>query len=58
MTHGSDFAYAVLLILAISFVYAASRTEPMKDVLVNGLKLSGWFMGVLFVIFLIMCVIF
>ena len=58
MTHCCDFVYALWLILAISFVYAASRTEPMKDVLVNGLKLTGWFCGTLFVIFIVMCVVF
>ena len=53
-----DFFYAIPLILATSFVYAATRHESMEQIVPNGVRISLWIAGFLAAIFLLMIVIF
>ena len=49
----SDYWFAIPLIVAVSFVYSATRHERMQPILVHAMKFGGWavaFMAVVFVI--------
>ena len=53
-----DFCYAVPLIAATSFVYAATRHEKMEQIIPNGVRISLWIAGFLAALFLFMIVMF
>ena len=56
--HILDFLYTIPLVLATSFVYAATRHESMEQIIPNGVRISLWIAGFLAAIFLLMVVIF
>lgn len=53
-----DCLYAIPLILATGMVYSASRHEEIHEVFRNGLRLSEWIAGFMFLTFLIMIFLF
>ncbi|MDO4575910.1 MAG: hypothetical protein Q4D98_11930 [Planctomycetia bacterium] len=53
-----DFLYALPLILAIGFVYAATRDEKMSRILANAIRIVLWTIGSMAAIFLFMVVVF
>ncbi|MHB1035453.1 MAG: hypothetical protein ACYC35_20175 [Pirellulales bacterium] len=46
--------YAVPLVIAISFVYAATRHEAMREILLHALHTAGWITGFMAVVFVIL----
>ncbi len=53
-----DCLYAIPLILATGMVYSASRHEDIRDVLRQGLRLSGWILGFMLLAFILMLFLF
>lgn len=53
-----DCLYAIPLILATGMVYSASRHEDIHDVLRYGLRLSGWILGFMLLILILMLFLF
>ncbi|MCE5266786.1 MAG: hypothetical protein LLG00_02735 [Planctomycetaceae bacterium] len=49
-----DFWYALMLIVAISLVYAATRHERMRPILIHAGRVFVWITGFMFLVFLLM----
>jgi len=48
-----DFWYAVPLIIAVSLVYAATRQEESMAILRHSVRVGGWIIGFMFVVFVV-----
>lgn len=53
-----DCMYAIPMILATGMVYSASRHENFREVLRNGLRISGWIAGFMLAAFAVMLFLF
>ena len=54
----TDFFYALPLVAATSFVYAATRYEDMSQIIPAGIRIALWITGFLAAIFLLLIVLF
>ncbi len=52
-----DFWFAVPLILSVSLVYAATRHEPMREVLSHAFRIGVWIVGFMAAVFVVLQVI-
>jgi hypothetical protein len=46
--------YSVPLVMAISLVYAATRHELMKPILIHAARWVAWIFGLMFVVYLVL----
>ena len=53
----NDVWYAVPAIIAISLVYAATRHERMRPLLVHAARTAFWLVGFMFVVFAVLEVV-
>lgn len=50
----NDLWYAVPAIIAVSLVYAATRHEQMRPILIHAGRMGAWIVGFMFVIFAVL----
>jgi hypothetical protein len=50
----NQFWYAAPLVVSISLVYAATRHEEMKPILAHAVRVAGWIVGFMVVVFLLL----
>jgi hypothetical protein len=53
----NEFWYALPLVVTISLVYSATRFERMDMILSHSLRVGGWIVGCMFVVFAVLFVI-
>jgi hypothetical protein len=54
LAHINQFWYAAPLVVSISLVYAATRHEEMKPILVHAVRVAAWIVGFMVVVFLLL----
>ena len=54
---GGDLWYALPLIVAVSLVYAATRHEPMREIVRHAARVGSWIVGFMAVIFVVLAII-
>ena len=50
----NQFWYALPLIVSISLVYAATRHEHMRPILGHAVRVGGWIIGFLVIVFVLL----
>ncbi|MFZ5831496.1 MAG: hypothetical protein ACOY3P_15540 [Planctomycetota bacterium] len=53
----NDLWYALPLIVAVSLVYAATRHEAAKPILLHALRVGAWISGFMLVIFAVLALL-
>lgn len=51
------FWYALPLIVTVSLVYAATRHEDMQPILQHAVRVAGWIVGFMVVVFVVLQVL-
>ena len=52
-----DLWYAIPAIIAVSLVYAATRHERMRPILIHASRVALWIVGAMFVLFVVLEVV-
>lgn len=50
----NDLWYALPLVIVVSLVYAATRHEAMPPILLHALRIGGWILGFMAVVFVVL----
>jgi hypothetical protein len=53
----NDLWYALPLIVSVSLVYAATRHEPMNEILSHAARVAAWILGFMAIVFAVLLAI-